>query len=97
MSPKTYHAINTATKEIKAGLKGVKGAEAKNITLDDFLKCLYDDVVPMVVSRDLRKNKNQQIEYYENEKRWLNPVFKKFRVQSDRITCLPLTKSGKIL
>ena len=97
MSPKTYHAINTATNEIKAGLKGVKGAEARNITMDHFLKCLYDDVVPMVVSRELRKNKNQQIIYSKTLKKGLNPMFKKFRAQSDRISCLPLTRNGKIL
>ena len=97
LSPKTYHAINTATKDVKAGLKGVSHAAAKNITLEDFLKCLYDDVVPNVVSRELRKNKHEQIVYNETIKRGLNPVFKKFRVQSDRISCLPLTKNGKIL
>ena len=97
LSPKTYHAINTVTNDSKSGLKGVSYVSAKNLSIDDFTSCLYDDVVPKVVSRELRKNKNQQMIYYENDKKGLNPIFKKFRVQSDRISCLPLTKDGKIL
>ena len=97
LSPKTYHAINADNNEVKSGLKGVCHVEAKKITIDDFTRCLYDDVIPAVISRELRKNKNEQMIYYENEKKGLNPIFKKFRVQSDRISCLPLTKNGKIL
>ena len=97
LSPKTYTAIDSVTNSVKAGLKGVAHTEAKNITIDDFTSCLYDDVVPNVTSRELRKNNKQQMIYYETDKRGLNPVFKKFRVQSDRISCLPLTKNGKVL
>lgn len=97
LSPKTYHAVNTQTNDVKAGLKGVSHVEAKKMTIDDFTSCLYDDVVPTVISRELRKNKKQQMIYYETHKRGLNPIFKKFRVQSDKISCLPLTKNGKVL
>ena len=78
-------------------MKGVPYVEAQFIRLDTFLSCLYDDVIPNVITRELRKNKKQQIEYIESQKKGLNNLFKKFRVQSDRITCLPLTKNGKIL
>ena len=97
LSPKTYHAVNTDTKNVKAGLKGVSHVEAKNITVDDFEECLYKGVVPTVISRELRKNKKQQMIYSETNKQGLNPIFKKFRVQSDKISCLPLTRNGKIL
>ena len=97
LSPKTYYAFNADNDGIKSGLKGVSHVEAKKLTIDHFVKCLYDDVIPAVISRELRKNKNEQMIYYETKKKGLNPVFKKFRVQSDRISCLPLTKNGKIL
>ena len=97
LSPKSYYSINTKTNEIKAGHKGVPYVEAQKFTIDHFASCLYDDVIPKVISRELRKNKKQQIIYSETSKRALNPVFKKFRVQSDKISCLPLTRNGKIL
>ena len=97
LSPKTYYAFNADNDDTKSGLKGVSHVEAKKLTIDHFVRCLYDDVIPAVISRELRKNKNEQMIYYETKKKGLNPVFKKFRVQSDRISCLPLTKNGKIL
>ena len=78
-------------------MKGVQYVASQYIRLDAFTSCLYENVIPYYTSRGLKKNKKQQIEFYENEKKALNPLFKKFRVQSDRISCLPLTKNGKIL
>ena len=97
LSPKTYYSINTGTNEVKAGHKGVTHVEAQKLTIDHFASCLYDGVIPNVIARELRKNKKQQIIYSETSKRALNPVFKKFHVQPDKISCLPLTKNGKIL
>ena len=97
LSPKTYKAVNTATNDVKAGHKGVSHVEAEKLTIDDFTSCLYDGVIPNVVARELRKNKKQQIIYNETSKKGLNPIFKKFRVQSDKISCSPLTRNGKIL
>ena len=97
LSPKTYKAVNTATNDVKAGHKGVSHVEAKKLTIDDFTSCLYDGVIPNVVARELRKNKKQQIIYNETFKKGLNPIFKKFRVQPDKISCLPLTRNGKTL
>ena len=97
LSPKTYKAVNTATNDVKAGHKGVSHVEAEKLTIDDFTSCLYDGVIPNVVARELRKNKKQQIIYNETSKKGLNPIFKKFRVQSDKISCLPLTRNGDYL
>ena len=97
LSPKSYYSINTETNETKAGHKGVPYVEAQKLTIEHFTSCLYDGVIPKVISRELRKNKKQQIIYTETNKAGLNPVFKKFRVQPDKITCLPLTRNGKIL
>ena len=97
LSPKTYKAINTGTNEVKAGHKGVSHVEAKKLTIDDFTSCLYDGIVPNAMARELRKNNKQQMILSETSKKALNPVFKKFRVQPDKISCLPLTRNGEIL
>ena len=97
LSPKSYYSINTGTNEVKAGHKGVPHVEAQKLTIDHFASCLYDGVIPNVIARELRKNKKQQIIYSETSKRALNPVFKKFHVQPDKISCLPLTRNGEIL
>ena len=97
LSPKSYYSINTETNEMKAGHKGVPHVEAQKFTIDHFASCLYDGVIPKVIARELRRNKKHQMIYSETSKRGLNPVFKKFPVQSDKISCLPLSRNGKIL
>lgn len=97
MSPKTYYAYNDDTNDVKAGHKGVSYVEAQKFTIKSFEECLYDGKIPKVTARELRKNKKQQITFTETLKKGLNPVFKKFRVQDDKITCLPLTENGEIL
>ena len=78
-------------------MKGVSAVGARTIGLESFINCLYHGQEIRFISRELRKNTNHQMIYYENQKVALNPVFKKFRVQTDKITCLPLCKDGKIL
>ena len=97
LSPKCYWAYNDDTKETKTGMKGVSTVGARDIGLESFINCLYHDQDVRVISRELRKNKNQQMIYYETKKNALNPIFKKFRVQTDKISCLPLCKDGKFL
>ena len=97
VSPKTYWAYNGETKAVKSGMKGVSPVSAKEIGLESFINCLYHCEEIRVISRELRKNQHQQMIYYETTKNALNPIFKKFRVQEDHISCLPLCKNGKIL
>ena len=97
LSPKCYWAYNDDTKETKTGMKGVSTVGARDIGLESFINCLYHDQDVRVISRELRKNKHQQMIYYETKKNALNPIFKKFRVQTDKISCLPLCKDGKFL
>lgn len=97
LSPKTYWAYNDDTKAVKNGMKGVSPVSARDIGLASFINCLYHREEVKVISRELRKNKHQQMIYYETSKNALNPIFKKFRVQDDRISCLPLCKNGKFL
>ena len=97
LSPKTYWAYDLDKKIVKSGMKGVSVVAARDIGLESFINCLYHSQEVRVISRELRKNKHQQMIYYETSKNALNPIFKKFRVQDDRISCLPLCKDGKIL
>ena len=97
LSPKCYWSYNDENKETKTGMKGVSTVGARDIGLESFINCLYHDQDVKVISRELRKNKHQQMIYYETTKNALNPVFKKFRVQTDKISCLPLCKDGKFL
>ena len=97
LSPKSYYSFDADTKKIKTGHKGVHHAEAKKFTLDTYIDCLYNDLQVKVISRELRRNKQQQMIYYTTTKNGLNSIFKKFRVQEDKISCLPLCKNGKFL
>ena len=97
LSPKSYYSFDVDTNKIKTGHKGIPHAEAKKLTLDNYIDCLYNDVEVKVISRELRRNKQQQMIYYTTQKRGLNSIFKKFRVQEDKISCLPLCKNDKFL
>ena len=97
LSPKSYHAIDKKTGKIKSGHKGVSNAEAGKLSNETYVDCLYNNTEVNVMSRTFQKNKQQQLQYVETSKRGLNPIFKKFRVQEDKISCLPLCKNGKYL
>ena len=61
-----------------------------------YLKRLYDDQEHFISYESLRMYKNQMARI-KTRKTALNSIFNKFRVQSDRITCLPLqNKNGYI-
>ena len=97
LNPKSYHALNLDTNQTKTGHKGVHHAEARNFKSETYADCLYNESKVTVIARELRRNKHQQMIYSETNKLGLNPIFKKFRVQDDKISCLPLCKNGKIL
>ena len=97
LSPKSYHAINKKSGKTKSGHKGVPNAEAGKLSSEAFVDCLYNNTEVNVINRSFKKNKQQQLQYVETSKRGLNPIFKKFRVQEDKISCLPLCKNGKYL
>ena len=97
LNPKSYHSLNLDTNQTKTGHKGVPHAEAKKLSNDVYVNCLYNESQVTVIARELRRNKHQQMIYSENYKLGLNPIFKKFRVQDDKISCLPLCKNGNIL
>ena len=97
LSPKTYFAFDEENGAVKKGAKGVGYTEAKKLRLETFIDVLYNDGTVLVTSRELRRNNKHQMIYYETQKNALNSLFRKYRVQSDRISCLPLCKDGKIV
>ena len=97
LSPKTYFAYDETNKTTKSGLKGVMRSEAARLGLESFAESLYESSIIKVTARELRRNNKMQMTYAETEKVAMNNIFKKFRVQDDRISCLPLCKNGKIL
>ena len=97
LSPKTYFAYNETEEEQKTGHKGVCHAEARKLTLNAYLECLYGSTTALVQNRGFKLNNQKQLVYYELLKRGLNSVFYKFRVQNDRITCKPLLKNDQVL
>ena len=97
LSPKTYFAYNLEEEDTKTGYKGVCHAEARSLTLDAYLECLYGSQTKMVHNRGFKLNKDKQLIYYDQLKRGLNNIFCKFRVQDDCISCKPLTKNDQIL
>lgn len=97
LSPKAYFAYNQEEEDQKTGYKGVCHAEARRLTLEAYLECLYGSTTTLVHNRGFKLNKEKQLVYYDQLKRGLNNIFCKFRVQSDCITCKPLTKNNQVL
>ena len=97
LSPKTYFSINLETNSKKTGLKGVPHAEARKISIQNVLNCLYYNTQFNAITRQFRFNAQNQMAYKESNKKALNSVFRKFYVENDRITCSPLQLNGKYL
>ena len=75
-------------------LVGVCHAESKRLKLEHYLACLYDGKSFKAINRGFKVNKNRQMMYYELPKEGLNPIFLKFDLDEDLITCKPLKKDG---
>ena len=100
LSPKSYYAFNAdeyAKENVKSGYKGICHAEGHNLTLDTYINSLYGDENKMVTNRGFKLNPDKRMVYYEQEKRGLNNIFCKYRVDYDRITCHPLSLNGQLL
>ena len=97
LSPKTYFAYNEEEEEKKTGYKGICHVEAKKLTLDTYLDCLYGSTSKQIENRGFKLNNDKQLVFYEQLKQGLNNIFFKFRVQNDFITCTPLTRDGQEL
>ena len=51
----------------------------------------------MATNRGFKHNRANQMKYYEQEKEGLNPVFIKFDLDDDLISCKPLRANNKYL
>ena len=90
-SPKCYIMDNCVENDpdgIKRALKGVHHNTIVN--KEDFLNSLYKNDVPIRKQVRLRRDTRVfKIRLIEEEKRALNPVYYKYKVSSDLITCTP--------
>ena len=77
--------------------KGVCHTEGKRLRLEHYLNCLYKNENFQVINRGFRTNKDKQMIYYELPKQGLNPIFLKFEIEDDLITCKPLKINGVYL
>ena len=71
-------------------IKGVCHAEGKRLTLDHFVNSLNNGSEFLTTLRGFKQNSRNQMKYYEMTKSGLNPVFIKFEVDDDLISCKPL-------
>ena len=67
------------------------------LELNEFKEVLYGQYSHHVTIHGLRLNQEKQMCKARLTKRGLTDLFKKFKVQSDRISCSPLQKDGQIL
>ena len=98
-----YHGVNHGTtslrnhdamvfrKYIDVTCLGVARVEGDTLTLQDYIDVLYNHKYIEKPNRGFHFNKTSGgLSYTETEKLALNPIFNKFLVQSDNITCKPL-------
>ena len=75
---------------LKLIFKGVCHTESERLRLEHYLACLYKNESFIVTNRGFKCNRERQMIYYEMPKEGLNPIFLKFRLEPDLITCKPL-------
>lgn len=111
LSPKAYYCFNQEDNKTKTAHKGkyritkllfhrysgVCYAESKRLTLEDYLNSLFEGTSFQAVNRGFKVNKDHQMMYYEQVKEGLNPVFIKFDLEDDLITCKPLKSNGQYM
>ena len=76
---------------------GVCYSESRKLKLKHYLDCLFEGKSFQAVNRGFKTNKHHQMMYYEQPKEGLNPVFMKFDLEDDLITCKPLKRDGQYL
>ena len=76
---------------------GVCYSESRKLKLKHYLDSLFEGRSFQAVNRGFKTNKHHQMMYYEQAKEGLNPVFIKFDLDDDLITCRPLKRDGQYL
>ena len=65
-------------------------ADSRRLTLSNYIDSLFEGKSWTASNRGFKKNKANQMCYYEQSKEGLNPVFLKFDLDEDLISCKPL-------
>ena len=94
LSPKCYYTFNSTTKEVKKGTKGVP--HNSDLVIENFIAKLYGKIDHTVQLRSLRVIGGEMSRTIQDRKS-LSDLFCKFHVQSDRITCKPLSLNNQYL
>ena len=94
LSPKCYFAYNADNNEIKCGHKGVPNSA--KLQLDEYKKQLYQNETSHVEVRSLRYLDGHMTRVQQTKK-GLNSLFCKYRIDSDGVTCSPLTENNQFL
>ena len=79
----------------KTGTKGLP--HHLQLEMDEFKAALYGNNSHYVTLHSLRLNPDGQMCKTKLTKRGLTGLFKKFRLESDGVSCRPLMKNDKIL
>lgn len=77
--------------------EGVCYTESKRLHLENYLSSLFNGTSFHAVNRGFKRNKENKMKYYEQMKEGLNPVFLKFDLEDDLITCKPLQNGGEYI
>ena len=65
--------------------------------MEHYLSSLFEGASFEAVNRGFKVNKDHQMMYYEQPKEGLNPVFIKFDLEDDLISCKPLKCDGQYM
>ena len=90
-SPKCYILDNCDENDPDGIKRALKGVHHKTlVTKEDFLNSLYQNDVPIRKQVRLKRDTRIfKIRLVEEQKRALNPVYFKYKVSSDLISCSP--------
>ena len=83
--------------DLKKSTKGVP--KSNHFEMDMFKSVLLDETTPRQTCtvNSLRLNSDKEMSRISTVKSSLSDIFVKMRVESDKITCRPLTLNGKLL
>ena len=92
-----YQAYCGDQNEFKRSTKGIP--HSNKFSMEIFKSVLLDETTPKqtVDVNSLRLDRNKNMTRTSVTKTSLSDIFLKMRVESDRITCSPLSKNGQIL
>ena len=93
---KSYYSVNLDTEDTKRSSKGIP--HSINLTMNQYRDKLFNPSKPHDIEmQSLRLNKDKKMARFRILKKGLGDLFYKLAVQSDKITCTPLTVNNSYL